>query len=107
MARATAQRFEVGDLVRVRALDPSDFHRVPNYVRGCSGRVLRRCGTWAPPRGHRSAGDRASGQIGAEPEDVYTVEFTMQAVFAAGGDDRIFVDLWSRYLGSVSRKQYQ
>ncbi|HEU4620101.1 MAG TPA: nitrile hydratase subunit beta [Gammaproteobacteria bacterium] len=85
--------FAVGDAVVVKNDHPAGHTRVPRYVRGRRGVVLRDHGV------HAFEDDVAPGtQVG--PQHLYTVEFTGPELWGRRGHprDRIHVELWDVHL---------
>lgn len=79
----------VGDDVRVSAVDPAEFRRVPSYLRGQRGVVVGECGDRPLPVGH------GEGEVLRAPEPVLTVRFDAEHVFGAtGAGTYLHADLW-------------
>jgi len=91
-------RFAVGDCVRARNLNPRGHTRLPRYVRGHLGTVVRVHGAHVFPDRH------AAGEAGAAfddaPEWLYTVEFDGAELWGpqAEAGTRVSVDAWEPYL---------
>jgi nitrile hydratase subunit beta len=93
---ATApRRFAVGDSVIVRDIHPSGHTRVPRYVRGKRGVVLRVTRPWPFP-------DAIAHGLEAREEPTYHVLFEACEVWgdAARTNEAVVVDLWETYLES-------
>jgi len=90
---AAPARFKPGDAVRARNIHPDGHTRLPRYVRGRSGLILRVNGAHVFPDSH------AHGQ-GEDPRPLYTVRFTAQELWgeAANPRDSVSLDLWEPYL---------
>ncbi len=89
---ATAPRFEVGRVVRVRRPRTDGGHtRLPGYVAGHRGTILARRGGWVFPDSH------AHGH-GTAPQWVYGVEFAASDLWPGAGDHHVHVDLFEPYL---------
>ena len=90
-------RFRSGDRVRVRNRHPRGHTRAPRYVRGCTGTVERRQGTFVFPDAH------AHGK-GPHPQPLYSVRFDAVELWGKDGDPRgaVHVDLWEPYLEAAS-----
>lgn len=86
-------RFNVGDRVVARNLNPPDHTRLPRYVRGREGTIDRVRGVYALP-------DTNANGKGRNLQYVYSVRFTLQALWGPHGnpDDRLYIDLWDDYL---------
>lgn len=86
-------RFERGQRVRARNLNPLGHTRLPRYVRGRSGVIDRVHGIFVFP-------DTNAHFQGECPQHVYSVRFEAQELW--GGDfasrDAVYVDLWESYL---------
>ncbi len=88
-------RFKAGQGVRARNLHPVGHTRLPRYVRGKRGTVLRDHGVWA-----LQDTNVAGEPLGAKPQHVYTIRFAARELWGdtASPRDSIFVDLWEDYL---------
>ena len=94
-ARAVA-RFAAGDAVVVRDVHPAGHTRVPRYVRGKRGIVVRVAPSFVFP-------DVAGHGLRAHQEHTYHVEFVARDLWSdAGHADTVVVDLWESYLEAVS-----
>ena len=87
-----AQRFTVGDRVRVVAADHSGHSRCPGYVRGRVGTVVRVDDRFSLPDVEAHSSRRVS-------EGTYGVRFSARDLWA-DADPRtvVHVDLWDSYL---------
>ncbi len=90
---AATERFRVGDAVVVRSIHPSGHTRVPRYVRGKRGSVLR----VAPPF---SFPDAAAHGLPPREEPTYCVRFDAAELWGEAAEPRasVVVDLWHSYL---------
>lgn len=86
-------RFAVGDTVRARNIHPEGHTRLPRYVRGHSGEIIRVHGCHIFPDAH------AHG-LGERPQWLYSVSFFARELWGeeAAPRDRVHVDLWEPYL---------
>lgn len=86
-------RFAPGDEVRVRNLHPSGHTRMPSYVRGKRGIVVRAHDAYVLP-------DTNAHGRGECPEYVYAVRFTAGELWgdAAESSAPVTVDLFDHYL---------
>lgn len=86
-------RFRPGDTVVARRAAPRGHTRLPRYVRGCRGTVVRCHGTHVFPDSH------AHGQ-GEQPQPLYSVRFAAADLWGehAEGRSSVHVDLWESYL---------
>ena len=88
-----APLFDVGQKVRARNLNPKTHTRLPRYVRGRVGHIVRRVGTIA------FSDTRAHG-LGDQPQHVYSVRFEGVELWGpdAGPRDAVYIDLYQSYL---------
>jgi nitrile hydratase len=95
---AEPARFAVGDLVRARNLNPPSHTRLPRYVRGRVGTVVRVHGTHVFPDRH-AVGDPGP-PFDDSPEWLYSVEFEAAELWGpqAEAGVRVSVDAWEPYL---------
>jgi nitrile hydratase len=86
-------RFAAGDPVVVRDIHPLGHTRVPRYVRGRRGVVVRVAPRFVYP-------DVAGHGMRAHREPTYHVEFQARDLWtdAAGSRETVIVDLWESYL---------
>ncbi|MEP6702011.1 MAG: nitrile hydratase subunit beta [Betaproteobacteria bacterium] len=88
-------RFDVGDTVRTRDINPPTHTRLPRYCRGKRGTVVLSHGAHVFP----DTNARAQGE---SPQWLYTIRF--DAVELWGGDttaSTVHVDCWEPYLDAV------
>lgn len=85
------QRFEVGDVVRVRGGQPVGHTRAPGYVRGRLGTVTQLLGTFSLPDIEAHSPERV-------PEASYSVRFTARELWGADDGSHVNVGLWDSYL---------
>ncbi|MCB1377608.1 MAG: nitrile hydratase subunit beta [Alphaproteobacteria bacterium] len=83
--------FAIGDTVRTRNIHPSGHTRLPRYLRGHVGRIVRIHGTHVFP-------DSSAHGMGDDPQWLYAVEFAAAVVFGKDSSDMIVADLWEPYL---------
>jgi nitrile hydratase len=97
VAPSERPRFAVGDVVAVRNIHPRGHTRVPRYVRGKRGVVLRVAPRFVFP-------DLAGHGMRAHREHTYHVEFAATDLWsdAAAGQESVIVDLWESYLEGAS-----
>jgi nitrile hydratase len=86
-------RFKPGDRVRARVMNPAGHTRLPRYVRGHVGEVIRDYGTFVFPDSN------ASGK-GHDPQHVYCVRFRARDLWGpeAAEADSLQIDLFDDYL---------
>jgi nitrile hydratase len=90
---AAAAAFAPGDRVRCRNLNPTGHTRLPRYVRGKAGEIVRWHGAHVFP-------DSNARGAGEDPQHLYTVRFTARELWgeAASPRDSVCLDLWEPYL---------
>jgi nitrile hydratase beta subunit len=90
-------RFGVGNRVLVRNLHPAGHTRVPRYVRGVIGEVLKVAPAFPFP-------DAAAHGLTERSEATYHVLFRAEDLWtdAAGSRESVVVDLWETYLELAS-----
>jgi nitrile hydratase len=90
-----AVRFQIGQRVQARTINPIGHTRLPRYVRGKLGTVERICGFEAP-----WDTDAQGRPLSDKLQQVYTVRFTTRELWGeqASAIDSVYVDLWENYL---------
>ena len=90
-------RFQAGDAVVARNINPSGHTRLPRYVRGKHGVIWRDWGLQVFPDSHAHGG-------GERQQHVYSVVFKARELWGDGASsrDRVHVDLWEDYLQPAS-----
>ncbi len=93
-ASALAMRFDRGDRVRARVMNPPGHNRLPTYARGRGGVVEEIHGVFALPD------EVVRGVADARREPVYAVRFESRELWGADGAERtaVSLDLWESYL---------
>ena len=88
-------RFQVGDSVVARNLNPYGHTRLPRYVRGRRGVIDRIHGNHVFP-------DAVAHGLGEEPQPLYSVRFAARELWGsdASKTQHVYVDLWDTYLES-------
>lgn len=88
-----AARFKPGDRVRTKNMHPVTHTRLPRYLRGHEGEIVRLHGAHVFPDGN------AHGQ-GENPQALYTVRFSARDIWGAARHprDTVSADLWEPYL---------
>lgn len=86
-------RFEVGQRVRARNVNPTGHTRLPRYARGKSGIVVRDHGVYVFP-------DTNAHFQGDKRQHVYTVQFSARELWGDGVSprDSVYIDMWDDYL---------
>ena len=95
-AVAAAPRFQAGQRVRARNINPSTHTRLPRYARGKVGSIERDHGVFVFP-------DSNAQRLGEKPQHVYSVRFTARELWGeqAGPRDTVVIALWDDYLESA------
>ena len=90
---AVPARFETGQAVRARNINPVTHTRLPRYARGKTGTVDRDHGVWV-------FADTAALSLGEKPQHVYSVRFSARELWGdqAALQDAIYLDLYDDYL---------
>lgn len=85
-------RFQVGDRVRAKVINPPGHTRLPRYARGHVGRIVRDHGVYPFPDTAFEGDER--------PQHVYNVEFRAHDLWGeeASERDTLRVDLWDDHL---------
>jgi nitrile hydratase subunit beta len=83
--------FAVGQQVRVKIMNPLTHTRAPRYVRGCVGEIVALRGAHVFP-------DDNAIERGENPQPLYGVKFTAEALWGKSARDLVQVDLWESYL---------
>lgn len=86
-----APLFDVGDRVRAKALHTPRHTRLPAYVWGHAGTVVRRHGA------HVFPDTNAHGE-GEQPRHLYNVRFAARDLFGDEHEGSVHLDLWEPYL---------
>jgi nitrile hydratase len=90
---AAPQRFQVGQRVRARNINPTGHTRLPRYARGKLGIVDRDHGVYVFP-------DTNAHFQGENPQRVYSVRFAARELWGeqASLKDSVYIDMWDSYL---------
>jgi nitrile hydratase subunit beta len=91
--RQAAPRFQTGQLVKARNINPVGHTRLPRYSRGKVGTIDSLHGVFVFP-------DSNAHFKGENPQHLYSVRFAAQELWGedAATQDIIYVDLWDEYL---------
>ena len=85
-------RFEVGDSVRARPINPPTHTRLPRYCRGKTGTIVNVHGAHVFP----DSNARAAGE---QPQWLYTVRFAAAELWGPDTTaSAVYVDCWEPYL---------
>ena len=89
-------RFAAGDRVVTRDIHPAGHTRMPRYVRGKMGRIVRCAPAFEFP-------DLAGHARPAHAEPTYLVEFAAAELWPNAGEAResVVIDLWESYLDAA------
>jgi nitrile hydratase subunit beta len=88
-----APRFETGQRVRARNINPVGHTRLPRYARGKLGTIDRDHGVFVFP-------DTDAHYLGEKPQHVYSVRFAARELWGqqAARQDSVYLDMWDDYL---------
>jgi nitrile hydratase subunit beta len=88
-----AARFQVGQQVRARNINPVTHTRLPRYARGRLGTIVRDHGIFAFP-------DTTVVGLGEKPQHVYSVRFAARELWGeqAALQDAVYIEMWDDYL---------
>ncbi len=86
-------RFQIGEHVRARKINPVGHTRLPRYARGREGVVARHHGIFVFP-------DTNAHFLGEQPQHLYSVRFAARQLWGddASQQDSVYLDLWDSYL---------
>jgi len=93
---AAAARFKVDQKVRALNIHPSGHTRLPRYVRGKTGTIVRNHGVFVFP-------DTNAHFLGEKPQHLYSVRFAARELWGAqtAPRDAVYVDLFEDYLEPI------
>jgi len=91
--QALAARFQAGQHIRTRNINPLGHTRLPRYARDKSGTVERDCGVFVFP-------DTNAVFLGESPQHLYSIRFSGRELWGeqAPRQDFIYLNLWESYL---------
>ena len=84
-------KFTPGQIIRVKMLNPPTHTRMPRYLRGHVGEVIRIHGAHVFP-------DSNAERLGENPQWLYGIRFTARELWNRSTPDVIHADLWEPYL---------
>jgi nitrile hydratase len=86
-------RFQVGQRVRTRNINPTGHTRLPRYARGRLGDIQRDYGVFG-------FADTLAQSLGANPQHIYSVRFAARELWGeqAKPQDSVYLDLYDDYL---------
>jgi nitrile hydratase beta subunit len=89
-------RFQVGQQVRARNMNPVGHTRLPRYARGKLGTIESDHGVFVFP-------DTNAHFLGEKPQRVYAVRFAARELWGeqARPQDAVYIDLWDDYLERI------
>jgi nitrile hydratase subunit beta len=87
------QRFQIGQRVRARNINPTGHTRLPRYARGKLGAIHHHHGVYVFP-------DTNAHFLGENPQHVYSVRFAARELWGdqASPRDAVYIDMWDDYL---------
>ncbi len=89
-------KFSIGDVVTTKKMHPSTHTRLPRYLSGMRGEIIRVYGThvFADDSAHDTSHDR-----GENPQWLYSVKFSAREIWGddKNPDDYVYADLWEPY----------
>jgi len=90
---AVAPRFQPGQRVHTRNINPTGHTRLPRYARGKAGTIDRDHGVYVFP-------DTNAHFLGEKPQHLYSVRFTARELWGeqASPRDSVYIDMWDDYL---------
>ena len=94
MDAEVAASFEPGDRVTARNVNPVSHTRLPRYIRGKTGTVVRDHGVFAFPDSSAETG------VHSDPQHVYSVRFEAGDLWgaSANANSSLYIDLFDDYL---------
>jgi nitrile hydratase len=89
-------RFQTGQSVRARNMNPAGPTRLPRYARGKTGTIERDHGVFVFP-------DTNGLFLGEKSQHLYSVRFSARELWGdqAATQDTVYVDMWDDYLDPV------
>ena len=87
-----APKFQIGDRVTGRNINPVGHTRLPRYVRSRTGVIDRDHGVFSFPDGNAVGKDK--------PQHLYSVVFESGELWGSDASDnfKVYVDMWDDYL---------
>ncbi|MEM9767129.1 MAG: SH3-like domain-containing protein [Cyanobacteria bacterium P01_D01_bin.71] len=91
-----APQFQVGNLVRAKVTHPKTYTRLPRYVRGKVGTIMKDHGVYVFP-------DTVGQRLSTKPQHVYSVRFAAQELWGpeAPAHDALYLDLFDDHLEAL------
>ena len=93
MAAEVAPKFQVGDRVTAIVINPASHTRLPRYVRGKTGSIVRDHGVFAFP-------DTSAGGVHSDPQHVYSVRFEGEELWGKDANPKscLYIDMFDTSL---------
>jgi nitrile hydratase beta subunit len=90
---AVAPRFQAGQRIRARNINPVGHTRLPRYARGKLGTIDRDYGVFVFP-------DTNAQFLGENPQHLYAVRFSARELWGdqAKPQDTVYISMWDDYL---------
>ena len=85
--------FHVGDVVRARNINPAGHTRLPRYIRGKTGVVVKYYGNHDFP-------DIDMAGKKSPPQPIYSVQFDATELWGISAEENqiLFIDMWEGYI---------
>ena len=86
-------QFQVGDRVKAKVIHPKTYTRLPRYIRGKVGEIVKDHGVYVFP-------DTMGQRLSPKPQHVYSVRFAAQELWGndASPQDSLYIDLFDDHL---------
>ena len=86
-------QFQVGDQVKAKVIHPKTYTRLPRYIRGKVGEIVKDHGVYVFP-------DTMGQRLSTSPQHVYSVRFSAQELWGqnASVQDALYIDLFDAHL---------
>lgn len=86
-------QFQVGDRVKAKVMHPKTYTRLPRYIRGKVGEIVKNHGVYVFP-------DTMGQRLSTKPQHVYSVRFSAQELWGmdASPKDSLYIDLFDDHL---------
>lgn len=97
MESSMPANYSVGDKVIAKNLNPYGHIRLPHYVRGRRGIIVRDQGVFIFPDKH--------AQGIKEPQRLYCVRFECEELWGEDSSHAVFIDLFESYLEGVRSEE--
>ncbi|MEM8809917.1 MAG: SH3-like domain-containing protein [Cyanobacteria bacterium P01_G01_bin.38] len=86
-------QFQVGNQVKAKVMHPQTYTRLPRYIRGKVGEIVKDHGVYVFP-------DTMGQRLSTKPQHVYSVRFAAQELWGreASVKDSLYIDLFDDHL---------